>query len=364
MALCQGFWRARRVLVTGHTGFKGSWLCHWLLAEGAEVFGLALPPATEPALFALLRLAERMHHRLGDIRDAEAVQRALAEARPEVVLHLAAQPLVRASYREPLATWETNVLGTIRVLEALRRVPGVRAAVIVTSDKCYENREWVWGYREDDAMGGHDPYSASKGAAELAVACWRRSFFADAGTCRIASARAGNVIGGGDWAPDRLVTDLVTALRRREPLRLRNPRATRPWQHVLEPLSGYLHLAWRLCQDDGERLAEGWNFGPEDGSIITVRELAQRLIGAYGRGDLVEAADPRQPHEAQSLKLDISKARARLGWFPIWGIAETVQRTAAWYRAFDGGAAAAALVDADLDAYTTAARQRGAPWMS
>lgn len=364
MALCHGFWRGRRVFVTGHTGFKGSWLCHWLLAEGAEVVGLALPPPTEPALFTLLRLASRMQHRLGDIRDRETVQRAMAEARPEVVLHLAAQPLVRASYREPVPTWETNVLGTIQVLEAVRRTPSVRACLIITSDKCYENREWVWGYREEDAMGGHDPYSASKGAAELAVASWRRSFFAEPDACRIASARAGNVIGGGDWAADRLVTDLVTALRRGEPLRLRNPLATRPWQHVLEPLSGYLHLAWRLCQDDGQRFAEGWNFGPEDGSIITVRELAQRLIRAYGRGTIIEAQDPRQPHEAQWLKLDISKARARLGWFPIWDIDTTVQRTAGWYRAVDAGADAVALADADLHAYTTAARERGAPWMN
>lgn len=345
------FWRGRRVLVTGHTGFKGSWLCQWLLGDGAEVAGFALPPATSPNLFDALGLARRMRHRTGDIRDADAIRAWIDEVRPEVVLHLAAQPLVRRSYREPVETWGTNVMGSAHLLEAVRSCPSVRACVIVTSDKCYENREDGRGLREDDAMGGHDPYSASKGATELLVSSWRRSF---PDFPPLASARAGNVIGGGDWNADRLVTDLVGALGADRPLRLRNPDAIRPWQHVLEPLSGYLLLARHLLRNDGRGWAEGWNFGPCADGALTVGELARRLVDAWGEGSIVVERSPGDPHEAGVLRLDCAKSAARLGWRPRWDVAETVRRTAAWYAGFARGAAAPDLCQADLDAYRAA----------
>jgi len=341
-------WSGRRVLVTGHTGFKGSWLCHWLLAEGAKVSGYALAPDTDPSLFHLLDLAQRMRHCEADIRDAAKVAAVISQASPEVVLHLAAQPLVRRSYRQPRETWETNVLGTVNVLEAVRSTPSVRACVVVTSDKCYENREWVWGYRENEPMGGHDPYSSSKGAAELAVASWRRSF---PGGARIASARAGNVIGGGDWSEDRIVTDFVKAILTDQPLRLRSPKATRPWQHVLEPLSGYLRLADRLCHPDGDNFAEAWNFGPREESVTTVETLARALTMSWGRGTVESGEQAAQVHEAGLLRLDCTKAATRLDWRGRWEVAETARRTALWYRDFAAGADARTLVDADLAAY-------------
>jgi CDP-glucose 4,6-dehydratase len=359
-----GAFARRRVLVTGHTGFKGSWLCEWLLGLGAEVHGFALKPDARPDLFSILGLDHRLaSHQIGDVRDPAAIMAAVQAVRPEVVLHLAAQPLVRLSYREPAATWATNVLGTVHVLEALRRVPGCRACVAVTSDKCYENREQVWGYRESDAIGGHDPYSASKGAAELAVASWRRSFFSDVDSPRLASGRAGNVIGGGDWSADRIVVDFVAAILAGRPLHLRNPGATRPWQHVLEPLSGYLWLAARLLGDDGRRFAEGWNFGPSDASVATVRDLAQRLVAAWGTGSVTCAGNAGQPHEAGLLKLDVSKAAADLGWRGIWDVARTVAETVAWYKAHHAG-------DIDLpeltwrqiSTYTSDARAAGLAW--
>lgn len=352
------FLRDRRVLVTGHTGFKGAWLSHWLLDEGAVVAGYALAPDTEPSLFRLLGLADRLHHVEADIRDADRVVAEVTAFRPDLVLHLAAQPLVRRSYREPRLTWETNVLGTVNVLEAVRRCPSVQACVVVTSDKCYENREWVWGYREDEPMGGHDPYSASKGAAELAVASWRRSF---PGGARIASARAGNVIGGGDWSADRIVTDFVRAILADRPLELRNPHATRPWQHVLEPLSGYLRLAERLCQPDGERYAEAWNFGPADESVTTVATLAGHLVASWGRGSVVVAPQTAQPHEAGLLKLDCAKAAARLAWRGRWTVAETARRTAHWYRDQAAGADARSLVQTDLDAFRSTVTTAASP---
>lgn len=356
-------YRGRRVLVTGHTGFKGSWLSHWLLGLGAKVTGIALPPATQPALFDLLGLAQRLDHREVDIRDAEAVARVMAEVRPEVVLHLAAQPLVRLSYAEPRATWETNVLGTVNVLEAVRACPDVAACVVVSSDKCYENREQVWGYRESDAMGGHDPYSASKGATELVAASYRRSFFHRPEATRLASARAGNVIGGGDWAKDRIVTDFVAAICAGQPLRLRNPGATRPWQHVLEPLSGYLHLAATLLQGKGHTCADGWNFGPADASVTTVEDLARRLVAAWGRGEVIIAADPAQPHEAGLLKLDCSKAAHRLGWRGVWDVAATVEHTVDWYRAHAAGSVdMTRLTDEQLARYAADARALGLAW--
>jgi CDP-glucose 4,6-dehydratase len=357
-----GFYHGRRVLVTGDTGFKGSWLCLWLRSLGATVSGFALPPATSPALPGVFGLERLVEHRDGDLRDAAAVSAAIAAARPEVVFHLAAQPLVRASYADPKGTFDVNVGGTVNVLEAIRASRSVQAAVIVTTDKCYENREWCWGYRESDALGGHDPYSASKGAAEIAVASWRRSFFAS-GPC-VASARAGNVIGGGDWAKDRIVTDFVESIRAGRSLALRNPQATRPWQHVLEPLSAYLHLAWRLASEGGRAYADAWNFGPDDASVITVEELARALVAAWGSGEVVVAPQSGAPHEAGLLKLDCSKASHRLGWRPTWDVREAIQRTVDWYRSFYAGGDAAALAAAQIDAYAASAAGRGQAWAS
>lgn len=358
-----GAFRGRRVLVTGHTGFKGSWLCEWLLDLGAEVSGLALAPDTSPALFQVLGLDQRLaSHHLVDVRDAAALNAAVAETQPEVVFHLAAQPLVRLSYREPAATWATNVQGTVHLLEAIRAAPMVRACVVVTSDKCYENREQVWGYRENDAMGGHDPYSASKGATELAVASWRRSFFHEPNGCRLASGRAGNVIGGGDWSADRIVVDFVAGIVAGRSLILRNPAATRPWQHVLEPLSGYLHLAAKLLGHDGQHFAEGWNFGPADASVTTVEHLARNLVAAWGAGSVAVPDKCDQPHEAGLLKLDVSKAAAHLGWHGIWDVDRTVRETVAWYRAHLAGADALEFTRQQIRAYTTDALTAKLTW--
>jgi CDP-glucose 4,6-dehydratase len=355
-------YRNRRVLVTGHTGFKGAWLTRWLQELGADVTGLSLAPDTSPNLFSLLNLTKHIRHHEADIRDATSIRNIVAECRPEIVLHLAAQPLVRLSYREPKATWDTNVGGTVNLLEAIRSIGGVRACVVVTSDKCYENREQIWGYREGDAMGGHDPYSASKGATELAVTSWRRSFFHDSAGCQLASARAGNVIGGGDWSVDRIVVDFVKAITASQPLVLRNPNATRPWQHVLEPLSGYLDLASRLYQADGHRFADGWNFGPADDSVVTVGELAKRLVAAWGQGHVDVAGNTGHPHEAGLLTLDCRKARTVLGWHGIWAVDETVNRTVSWYRSQHHGHDAESLTLADIHSYTAAARASGMPW--
>jgi CDP-glucose 4,6-dehydratase len=328
----------RRVLITGHTGFKGAWLAQWLIDLGAEVHGLALSPNSNPALFEAVNIERRLaSHRIIDIRDAEAVRSAVAAIRPEVVFHLAAQSLVRVSYREPAATWATNVQGTIHLLEALRTVGGVQAAVVVTSDKCYENREQLEGYREQDAMGGIDPYSSSKGAAEIAISSWRRSYFRDPAGMRLASARAGNVIGGGDWSADRIVVDFVRCTMAGQPLRLRNPGATRPWQHVLEPLSGYLWLAARLLSADGANYAEGWNFGPANSSVTTVHDLANQLITVWGQGAVENCANAEQLYESGQLNLDVSKAAALLEWHGIWNIQRTVQETVAWYKTYHGG---------------------------
>ncbi len=345
------FWRGRRVLVTGHTGFKGAWLCQMLLADGAEVAGFALPPDTTPSLFTALELAPRLRHETGDIRQPDAIAACIGRFAPETVLHLAAQPLVRRSYREPLLTWATNVQGTVHLLEAVRACPSVRACVVVTSDKCYENRETARGYREDDPYGGHDPYSASKGAAELAVASWRRSY---PDLAAVASARAGNVIGGGDWSRDRIVTDFVAAVEVGEPLRLRHPAATRPWQHVLEPLTGYLELARRLLGADGRAWAEGWNFGPDASGVATVGDLARELVAAWGAGRIEWPVALPDLHEAGMLSLDCGKAAARLDWRPRWGMREAVTRTARWYRGFGQGIPAARLCQDDLDAYRQA----------
>jgi CDP-glucose 4,6-dehydratase len=325
------FWKSRKVFLTGHTGFKGSWLSLWLLSMGAEVCGYALDPPTEPSLYRLLELEGQLKSVRGDIRDLAALETAMREFQPEVVFHLAAQPLVRLSYQNPVETYSTNVLGTVHILDVVRRTPGVRSVVMITSDKCYENKEWHWPYREQDAMGGHDPYSSSKGCAELVIAAYRSSFFGDVG---VASARAGNVIGGGDWALDRLVPDIARAWGSGEAVAVRNPEAVRPWQHVLESLSGYLLLAERMFIG-GQEFAEGWNFGPADSDTRSVGELVSALAKEWGDGATWCTIEPEKAqHEAHLLRLDSSKAQARLGWRPRWNFNETLACTAEWYKRF------------------------------
>ncbi|MFO0125191.1 MAG: CDP-glucose 4,6-dehydratase [Betaproteobacteria bacterium] len=329
------FWHGRRVFLTGHTGFKGGWLALWLQSMGAEVHGYALAPPTTPSLFETARVAEGMHHTLGDIRDFEHLRGALNRCQPDVVLHLAAQPLVRLSYAQPVDTYATNVMGTIHLLEAVRQTASVRAVVNVTTDKCYENREWVWGYREDEPMGGHDPYSSSKACSELVTSAYRRSFLKEAGVA-LASARAGNVIGGGDWAADRLVPDILRAFEQRQPVVIRYPSAIRPWQHVLEPLSGYLMLAEKLCLE-GHRWAEAWNFGPQDDDARPVQWIVKHLTERWGHGASWKPDNAAHPHEANYLKLDISKAKSRLGWTPRWLLQEALEEVVAWHKAYLGG---------------------------
>jgi CDP-glucose 4,6-dehydratase len=331
-------WRGTRVFLTGHTGFKGGWLVMMLHELGAEVHGYALGPPTRPSLFEECRIAGLLaSHVVADIRDASRVRGAIETAQPRVVFHLAAQPIVRRSYREPLETFATNVMGTANLLEACRSVPGVRAIVNVTSDKCYENREHESPYREGDAMGGHDPYSASKGCAELATAAWRRSFLSAAGA-QVATARSGNVIGGGDWAEDRLVPDFLRALGEGRELLLRAPRATRPWQHVLEPLAGYLTLAERLLGDDGERYASAWNFGPASTDDRTVQWVAERLCAQVpGARWGLDPRPSQHPHEAGLLALDSTRAQSLLGWMPRWNAEEAIRRTVEWHLAWRAG---------------------------
>ncbi|HUX43108.1 MAG TPA: CDP-glucose 4,6-dehydratase [Rectinemataceae bacterium] len=331
------FWRKKRVFITGHTGFKGSWLSQWLLMLGAEVRGYALDPPTEPSLFVALGLAGELDHCLGDIRNAEALESAMKNFKPEIVFHLAAQPLVRLSYKEPRLTYETNVMGTLNVYEAVRTCQSVQVVVSITTDKCYENREWVWGYRENDAMGGYDPYSSSKGCAEILSAAYRRSFFNSELYGRthqvaLATARAGNVIGGGDWALDRLIPDCVRFLSKGETIFIRNPTATRPWQHVLEPLSGYLCLAQKMVEDPIHS-SEGWNFGPNDDGVWTVEAVVTETVKAWGSGHYEVIANP-DLHEATVLKLDVSKARTKLKWASHMTTVEAIRSSIAVYRRF------------------------------
>ncbi|MBF0096775.1 MAG: CDP-glucose 4,6-dehydratase [Magnetococcales bacterium] len=344
------FWQGRRVLLTGHSGFKGGWLALWLLRMGAKVCGVALAPPSCPNLFEEAGIGAAMPSHLVDIRDLAGLQSVLQAWQPEIVIHMAAQALVRASYSDPVGTYTSNVLGTVHVLEAVRHTASVRVVINVTSDKCYENREWYWGYREEEAMGGHDPYSSSKGCAELVSSAYRRSFFQASGVA-LASVRAGNVIGGGDWAQDRLVPDILRAFARGEAVVIRHPQALRPWQHVLEPLSGYLLLAQRLFAE-GERFAGGWNFGPQDGDVRPVQWVVERMCRAWGEGATWRGdGGVVHPHEAHLLRLDSSKARMRLGWQSRWPLAIALQQCVAWQRGWLAGQSARQLCMEQIAAY-------------
>ncbi len=325
------FWRNKRVLLTGHTGFKGSWLSLWLQSLNTRLCGIALEPPTEPAMFRIAQVASGMEHHLADIRDFSSIQKIMMDFEPEIVIHMAAQSLVRYSYQFPIDTYAINVMGTAHVLEAARHAKSVRAIVNITTDKCYENREWVWGYRESDPMGGHDPYSSSKGCAELLSDAYRKSFLAASGIS-LATARAGNVIGGGDWADERLIPDILRALEHEEAPSIRNPHAIRPWQHVLEPLSGYLLLAERL-HEFGTSYAESWNFGPSDEDTRPVQWVAERLCRDWGTDTSWQPQPGKHPHEANFLKLDTSKARQRLRWTPRWTLETAIEHVVKWHKA-------------------------------
>ena len=330
------FWAGKKVFITGHTGFKGGWLSLWLQHLGSEVTGYALQPPTTPNLFEAARVAERMTSTIGDIRNASGLAQAMREAGPEIVIHMAAQPLVRRSYADPVETYSTTIMGTVHMLEAVRQTPSVRAVVNVTTDKCYENREWIWGYRENEPMGGFDPYSSSKGCAELVTSAYRNSFFSqptqDGHRVSLASARAGNVIGGGDWAADRLIPDILHAINDGRPVLIRNPHATRPWQHVLEPLSGYLRLAEALYTQ-GSAFAEAFNFGPAEEDAKPVQWIVERFTRYWGNDASWRLDAGEHPHEANYLKLDCSKARAMLGWRPRWNLDQTLQAICTWHKA-------------------------------
>lgn len=332
-----GFYKGKKVLVTGHTGFKGSWLTIWLNELGAEVIGYALDPFSSDDNFVLSKVSDRIVDIRGDVRDKNKLDEVFKKYKPDIVFHLAAQPLVRLSYDIPVETYEVNVLGTINVLECIRRTEETKIGIMITTDKCYENKEQIWGYRENEPMGGYDPYSSSKGAAEIAINSWRRSFFnpskVESHGKAIASVRAGNVIGGGDWAKDRIIPDCIKALEEDKAIEIRSPKSIRPWEHVLEPLSGYLLLGQKLYNNP-TLYAEGWNFGPELDSIVTVWDIAQKVIKNYGSGKLLDVSDSDDLHEAKLLALDVAKARFKLGWRPRLNIDQTVKLTVDWYRLY------------------------------
>lgn len=350
------FWSGKRVFLTGHTGFKGSWLSLWLQKLGADVVGYALEPVHSNSLFTAANVAEGMQSVIGDICDGQKLARSMQNHSPEIVFHFAAQALVRESYLNPVSTFETNVMGTVNLLEAARHVPAVKAVVIVTTDKCYENREWLWGYRENEAMGGYDPYSSSKGCAELVTAAYRRSFFGTTSngllhTASIASARAGNVIGGGDWAKDRLIPDSVAAFLERRPVSIRHPNATRPWQHVLEPLSGYLALAEKLFTY-GHSFAQAWNFGPRNDDSQSVGWVMDRMVKLWGEPAQWVQSDGEHAHEAQLLKLDISKANALLDWHPRTNLEDALRLTIDWYKLFSQGESSKSLCQKQIEYFS------------
>jgi len=337
MVMDVGFWLHKRVLITGHTGFKGSWLALWLQSMGAEVIGYALPPNTSPSMFELAEIAKGMTNIEGDVRDLTHLRQVFSQYNPEIVIHMAAQALVRYSYLEPVETYATNVMGTVNILEAVRHTDSVKVVINVTSDKCYENQEWEWGYRENEAMGGYDPYSNSKGCSELVTSSYRQSFFNpqkyELHGVAVASARAGNVIGGGDWSDDRLIPDIMQAIMAGDDVVIRNPKAIRPWQHVLEPLSGYLTLAQKLHKD-GAMYAQAWNFGPNDNDARPVQWIAEELTKQWGHKAKWKTDDNDHPHEANYLKLDCSKAKTYLDWQPRWQLHETLAEIIEWYRGY------------------------------
>ena len=349
------FWAGKRVFLTGHTGFKGSWLSLWLQSMGANVTGFSLLPPTTPSLFEVAHVADGMQSIMGDVRNLADLQKAMGDAKPEVVIHMAAQALVRHSYDNPVETYSTNVMGTVHLLEAVRGTPSVKAVVNVTSDKCYENREWVWGYRENEPMGGFDPYSNSKGCAELVTAAYRNSYFhpekyKEHGVA-IGSGRAGNVIGGGDWAEDRLIPDVMRAIAQGRPVSIRSPNAIRPWQHVLEPLRGYLMLAERLCTG-GADYAEGWNFGPNDDDTRPVSWVLEQLIQSWGNGVSWSSNGGEHPHESHCLKLDCAKAKSRLGWQPKWHLKTALDKVVDWQKQYVQGADMKAVTLSQIKDYT------------
>ena len=342
------FWEGKRVLITGHTGFKGGWLSLWLSRSGAKVTGFSLPPPTSPSIYEAAKVGTRVDDITGDIRDAEAISAAIARCRPEIVFHMAAQSLVRRSYRDPIETYATNVMGTVHVLEAVRRFGDTRVVVNITSDKCYENREMLWGYRETDPMGGYDPYSSSKGCAELVATAYRRSYF-EAGTTRLASVRAGNVIGGGDWAEDRLIPDCMRALSKGETILIRRPNAVRPWQHVLEPIAGYLLYAQKLFE--GVDLPPALNFGPWEADVQPVGKVVKDIAALWGAGARWEVQSDGGPHEAGLLTLDSTLARHKLWWRPRMRLADALAFTVEWYRRFGAGEAMDAVTLEQIDRY-------------
>jgi CDP-glucose 4,6-dehydratase len=330
------FWKGKKVFLTGHTGFKGSWLSLWLQEMGVILKGYALEPNTNPNLFTQAKVAQNMDSQIGDITDLNNIIESMKTFNPEVLIHMAAQPLVRISYQNPVKTYETNVMGTVNVLEAARKCTNLKAIVSVTTDKCYENKEWDWGYRENEPMGGHDPYSSSKGCAELVTAAYRKSFFNNTNSTGLASARAGNVIGGGDWSVDRLIPDILRAFENNKPVLVRNPMSTRPWQHVLEPLSGYLVLAQQLYTENNN-VAEGWNFGPKDEDCKPVSWILDKMVAMWGKGASWELDINNNPHEAGYLKLDCSKAAMRLNWHPKWNLEDTLESIINWHQHYTTG---------------------------